>query len=466
MTAMSTEAPRIIIEDFAKEIREKKRPGPKPSKDVINFRNEMRLGTERDVEYVPVNLLRYRMDNGRIASDVLDYVKCNGPLREDDDAAQTILAGFLEKKDPEKTEELLKSIQHNGQREAAIITCDGFLINGNRRKMALEQLKKQHPGKPEYEFMKVVILPGQDDAGGSPTILDIEKLENRYQRHKDGKAEYYGFDQALSIQRKIELGYSLKAQLEDDPLYVHSDAKQLKQAEEDVQQEYLRPLACVDRYLQLFGREGLYGSVSSSRGDREGRWQAFKDYSETYQKCFKNEKWMLTNALEEEEVGELEDAVFKIIKLRDLRGLCKLHKVMRDLGKLAADKDSRKELCKISEEVEPDIPEKDCFDNQGKRLSHEEVDEKWVERYQTAVIRQLQKAIDHRGRNQEKETPISLLNAALQKLNHDNMRVENMGATSYSEARKLASDIQSRAKELETEIYHAQKNLSSLARKK
>jgi len=57
----------------------------------------------------------------------------------------------------------MKSIEHAGQSEPAIINCDGFLINGNRRKMVLEKLKDRHKGKPDCEAMKAVILPGQGD---------------------------------------------------------------------------------------------------------------------------------------------------------------------------------------------------------------------------------------------------------------------------------------------------------------
>src|ERR1041385_2600659 len=111
MAAITTDALRVIVDDFAKVIREKKiTKGPKPEKDVINFRNEKRDGSERDVEYVPVSLLRYRKDNGRISSDVADYETRNGPLHEKNDKAQKILEKFLEDKDPEKTDDLMKSI--------------------------------------------------------------------------------------------------------------------------------------------------------------------------------------------------------------------------------------------------------------------------------------------------------------------------------------------------------------------
>ena len=286
MPPITTNAKREIIEDFARAIREKKTLGAKPAMTVINFRNEKLDGIERPIERVPLDLLRYRKDNGRIASDVLNYEKSCAPLDEKDKDAQDLLRKFLEDKDPEKTEILLKSVEHTGQSEPAIVTCDGFLINGNRRKMVLEKLHETHPGNEEFESMKVVILPGPDDPGGPPTLLEIERLENRYQLQSEGKAEYYGFDRALSIKRKMELGFSLEEQLRDDPRYVNASSAELLRAKKEVEHDYLQPLECVDRYLQMYGREGLYGTVSEGRSDREGRWQAFMDYSHAYHRSF------------------------------------------------------------------------------------------------------------------------------------------------------------------------------------
>ena len=227
-------------------------------------------------------------------------------------------------------------------------------------------------------------------------------------------------------------------------------------------------MECIDRYLETFDRVGLYGTVSSGRGDREGRWQAFKDYSETYYTKFKNQKWMMEKGIEEEEIGELEDSVFKIIRFRDLpaAGLKKLHQVMRELRKLSANKDSRKELMKISDEVEPLLPKAERVDKDGKPLTIEKEDEKWAHRNKQSIINHLKKAIDTQDRDQQKETPVTLLEAALQKLNHDKMSVSSMVVGDFAKARQLASDIQKRANEIEGELYTAKKDFEALARKK
>src|SRR5947209_269899 len=142
MKKLTTDGTREIIGDLAREIKRRAHGGPKPTKTVIDFRTDRTSGRERDVYFVPVELLLYRKDNGRIASDVLSYERMHGKIVEASEEGQATLRKFLEEKDKEKTEELKRSTEHDDQRDPAIITCDGFLINGNRRKMVFEMLKR------------------------------------------------------------------------------------------------------------------------------------------------------------------------------------------------------------------------------------------------------------------------------------------------------------------------------------
>lgn len=462
MPKITLDTNREIVADFELVIREKLTDGPKPATAVINFRNEKRDNFERRVYRVPIGLLRYRKDNGRIASDVMNYEKLNGPLDEKDEGAQAVLGQFLADKDPEKVEILTHSIVAIGQNEPAIITCDGFLINGNRRKMVMERLANKPAGS---EYMKVVILPGRNDPGGPPTLIEIEQLENRYQLQSEGKSEYFGFDRALSIKRKIDVGFSLKDQLRDDPRYTHVSEKELEQAIRQHEKDFLQPLECVDRYLDLFGREKLYGSISTGPHDPAGRWQAFLDYSLAYHRYFKDPKWLLDKGVDEDDIGALEDAVFKMIRLRLLKGLPKVHMIMRQLPKLVGLKESRKELIRIADDVDAQLPGKALVNAEGAARSPEANDNEWVNRYQQHIIHHVKKALDFKESNQEKETPIALLDAALRKLNHEEMLIHNVGPDDFGKARQLAADIQVRANAIEGEVYDYKKKLDALSKK-
>ena len=140
----------------------------------------------------------------------MDYQQNIGIFDKKDEKAAKI-AEFLEQKAPEKTADLAMSIMQDGQREADN-HLRWFHYNGNRRKMVMDPLCREHPNNENFAFMKVVILPGEEEGGGGPpTLLEIEKIENRYQLQSDGKSEYYGFDRALSIKRKIDLGLSFRS---------------------------------------------------------------------------------------------------------------------------------------------------------------------------------------------------------------------------------------------------------------
>jgi hypothetical protein len=466
MKAITQDKPREIVDDFARAIRERKTSTAKPATHVINFRNEKQSNFERPVEVVPIELLRYRKDNGRIASDVMNYEKLNGPLDEKDQNSQEQLRSFLERKHPEMTEILIKSIEHGGQNEPAIITCDGFLINGNRRKMALEHLRRKNPGHTHFEVMKVVILPGVGEVGGPPTLLEIERLENRYQLQSEGKSEYYGFDRALSIKRKMSLGFTLQEQLHDDPRYANATAQELEKAVKECERDYLWPLECAERYLQHFGRDGLYEAISKGISDKEGRWQAFIDYSKFYQTRLKDKEWQIRSGVEEEEIGAIEDVAFKMIRLRTFKGLPKIHQMMRDLPKLCALEGSRKELLRIADEVEHSLPEKEQSDADGGPLSWERIDAKWAQHHQQTLIHHTKKALDYVETSRERETPVALLEAALKKLTHENLTLNKISYTDFSTVRKLISSIDARTTEIEHQLYDYEKNMKKLTHKK
>lgn len=453
---------REIIEDFAEEIRNRRTETARPSTEVINFRDDYAEGTERKVWKVPTEVLRFRKDNGRIASDVLDHETNVGPLDEKDKDAQEVLRGFLRRKDPEKTEVLRKSIMHSGQREPAIITCDGFLINGNRRKMVVDALAQEAPEEEQYRYMKVVILPGKDDQGGPPTLFEIEKLENRYQLQSDGKSEYYGFDRALSIKRKIEVGLTLEAQIRDDPRHAGASKKDIKKAVREWTKKYLDPLDKVDRYLAQFGREGLYGTVSTGLHDKEGRWQAFVDYSNTYHRDLESDKNRAKYGIDEEEVGELEVAAFNIIRLRALPDLPKVHAVMRDFAKYCRTPEGKDAIKEVARQVEPTLEESECYADDGSTLSFSQIEDKWAGLNKETIIYNLKKAVMGDERRSKKETPLTLLEAAYKKLTNDEMDISAISIKDLRQAKTWVTRISERAGDLDSEIYHHRKKLKKL----
>lgn len=452
---------RKVIPEFKKLIDEVRENAKPPKKAVIDFRNDLNEGTERNIELVPIRLLKFRKDNGRIRAEIESHEKTAGhELVEQEDETQKLIRKILKELNPEDNKELKRLLKHKGQTEPAIITCDGFLINGNRRKLALEELFQENGEDPKFESMRVVILPEK------VTEIDIQKIENRYQLQSEGKSEYHGLNRALTFRKNIEKKFSLKAQLKDDPNYVDLEGKDFERAVEKIQKEFLNPLDCVDRYLETFNRKGLYNTISEKAGDKEGRWQAFIDYSAFYDSVLNNAVKRRELGVLDNEVGLIENAIFKIIRKRSLnskeleRSLGKVHAFVRssNLKKYLENPVSKQKLIGIAKVVKEDVSSEEKISKDGKRYTEREVDELWGAKFEDAILGNLMQAYKAVHKQVEREKPIDLLGDALKKLNHENLKIVNMAEENYKDALFLCNKIIEKANEIFSEIDHARGN--------
>ena len=454
------DATRKIIDDFAQEIQQKKVKTLPVESITINFRDGIRENREEKVYKVPLDLLRLRKENGRISSSVKTYERVTGPLEGRDSQAQAVLQKFLRNKDPEKTDDLKRLLRAEGQRDPGIITADGFLINGNRRKVALSELRDEFPANDEFKTMKVVILPGKDDEGGPPTLKEIEQIENRYQLQDEGKAEYYGFDAALSIRDKEASGYTLEQQMMDDPQYKLLEPADFKRAVNKRRKELLEPLECVEEYLETIGRPGQYSAVSSGLGDPEGRWQAFLDLSQYFWSRAKTERGLQKMKVNSAEVGQIMQAAYAVIRMRVIPNLGKLHTIMRKFPKYTEH--GKVHLLDLSSKIDHELSHEESIDESGEFLSREVIDEKWNSKFRAEITRGLMKARNASEIGIETNAPITLLSDALNKLDHKDMIVENIDPTDLDEAMRQINRIKKRSENLKDEIYKRLKDRSSI----
>ena len=317
--------------------------------------------------------------------------------------------------------------------------------------MALSELSNEYSADDRFQTMKVVILPGKEDEGGPPTLKEIEQIENRYQLQTEGKAEYYGFDAALSIRDKEHSGYTLEQQMRDDPQFRLMDKAEFNRAEKKRRRDLLEPLECVEEYLEVIGRPGEYWAVSRGIGDPEGRWQAFIDLGQGFWTRAKNPRSLRAMGIDQKEAGAIMQAAYTVIRMRILPNFGKLHDIMRDLPKLTEH--GKAHLLELARNIKHELPAEDATDNQGKPLPQDVVEEKWKNKYRTEVTRRLIHAREASQSGSEKNAPLGLMSDALRKLTHDNMVVENIRTGDLREALKIGNDIFAAAEEKKTEIY-------------
>lgn len=449
------EGARPVNETLKNIIDQVKRKASAPSTDVIDFRDELRERYQRDIMQVPTKHLRFRKNNGRIIADVESYeLEHNCKLNEETEETQKILKGFLINNDKERNEELKRLLTQKGQQRPAIATCDGFLINGNRRKMALEELYQSKNQDTRFEYMRVILLPHD------VSELEIQQIENRYQLQNEGKSEYQGLNRAIKYMRNIQNGFSLEAQLKDDPNYYGLSSAAFNKKVKEFEKNFINPLKCIDRYLGALGRERMYTTITESAGDREGRWQAFVDYSNVYNGILTNPSKLAQLQIEESDIGLLETAIFKLIRKRNLNTsttespVGKLHEFIRKLPKYLANANATESILRIAD-VPDDIPEKAKYDKQGKRHTEREIDSKWGALNENGVLGPLLNAKRELNNQEARDKPLELLEDALKKLKHPNLEVKNMGAEYYEQGMKLAQDISEKSDEIYKTIEHA-----------
>jgi len=463
---LNIDGARRINQNFKKIIDQFKQKASPPSTEVIDFRNELKDRVERPVELIPSIHLHFRMNNGRIISDVESYERENNlKLNEDDNITQEILRNFLLNNEKEKNEELKRLLLQKGQQRPAIITCDGYLINGNRRKMAIEELYRIKNQAPQFEMMRVVILPE------GVTELEIQKIENRYQLQSEGKAEYQGLNRAIKYQRNIDNGFTLEAQLRDDPNYYELSDKDFNKRVKDFEREFLKPLSCAEKYLETFNRPGMYNTISESANDKEGRWQAFIDYSNFRSNILDNKSKLGQFNIKETEVGKIQNAVFKIIRKRSLNAkgmegtIGKVHEFVRKLPKYLSNENSKKLILNIADSVTEDINDEYKYNKNGEKYNEREIDNIWGELFRQKILGNLIQAHRYVSNQEERDKPLELLEDALKKLKHDNLKIENMDTSYYDKAIDLTKEIIAKTESIYTALDSARYKLKKIIKK-
>lgn len=419
---------------------------------VIPYKDWERKQKPSKVYEIPIDYCKYRLENGRIKTEILSHIKVKGKLIAKDDEAQKIISDYLGESDRKTNEDLKRILKKEGQKDPAIITADGYLINGNRRRWAFQQLLKEHPDE-KFKKLKVVILPGTGDPE-RPTVNDLALLENRLQNFKTGKSEYTKMNKALTYFDYTESGIPLEELLKDDATFRDEDEKKFKKNVKKFRKEYFEPIKLMNEYLESIGTPGNYNRVAK-------RWMSFEELAEKVTTQLNNEKFLVENNIEKNEIGLIKSAGFNLIKIKDANEVAADNRfLIRELVKWI--KTEKKEVLKIGR-IE------DVDDNEG---DFETRDSIWQENQATQIINIIKKLQGLTERAKDQQDPLNRLKEALAKLQHEDLEInqlEQMKISDVEIAFKLCNDIETANKELKTFLYNLKKqtkdNLSKLTQK-
>lgn len=201
---------------------------------------------------VPIQLPRYRLENGRTTSAQLEWLSKNSGatanfFRDDPESIEaqyvqhTILKQMVDSTDLRK---LFKDGQIK-QDDPVILDHNGFVVNGNRRLCLWRDMYVSDKTKfGHFAHIRIIVLPER-----SPVA--ISKLEAKLQVTKDVRADYTWH--ALAHMFKHHRDVEKMSEKDIGAIYEKS---------ETVVKEYLAMLGAAERFLISRGKNAEWSSVT------------------------------------------------------------------------------------------------------------------------------------------------------------------------------------------------------------
>ena len=394
---------------------------------------------------IPIEYCKLRVENGRIKHEVKSYEKTQSALDQNADETQDIIRNFISKSEPGLNKKLMNALK-GGQREPAVITSDGVLINGNRRKWALEELNKKSPNE-SYQYLKVVILPSSKEPD-RPTIIDIVKLQNRYETQSDGKSPFSLMNKALTYYDAVQDGMNLEELLRDDPEFKYLDDNKFKSALKFWKKKNFKPIEVIHKYQKTFGIEDNYSEV-------EDKWDAFLEGSSKVIDKIEDSNSLVKYQIEDKEVPILEMAFYNMMKLSDHDGTGLRRRTDFARNFMSWVEIQKKDVLKIAE-FEEDQTIEDPYER----------DENWQNNNAQKIISIIKGLEGRRRRQGERDEPLQRLEKVLKELTHKDLSPEAREGMPYPDietAMKICNDIETENKSLKTYFYDCMKNRDKLS---
>lgn len=209
----------------------------------LRYRGQVKTFIEFEI---PMDLLVYNVENGRIASLVKSFEREHSSLNPEREADAKQIARFLYDSNDIANKKTIKSIAENGQLESGIITSDGVLVDGNRRaSLMIEILQNPNDYSPEEkarcEKFRAVVLPEDADE------KEILRLETTYQMGSDEKVGYNAIEKYLHARDMLDKGFSTM----DISEYMGLESVSRVQ-------ELLDVVELIDDYLDYYEYTGIY----------------------------------------------------------------------------------------------------------------------------------------------------------------------------------------------------------------
>jgi len=183
--------------------------------------------------------LAFNKANGRIKAEVAEQEAELGrqlDILEDED--QKIIKDLLLAIRPDENDKIKEDLRKNGQMRSGIITCDGRLVNGNRRKAILEGLYDETKDD-RFRYLEVQVLPSDI------TKAELWLIEAGIQMSAPQQLDYSPINHLLKLREGVIAGLKLDAM-----------ASRIYGVSKDQLELDLQRLDLIDEYLRDFLKKG------------------------------------------------------------------------------------------------------------------------------------------------------------------------------------------------------------------
>ena len=179
--------------------------------------------------------LAFNKANGRIKAEVLEKeAELGRELKPSSPEDQRIIKEILLSIRPDENTKIREDLRKNGQMRPGIITCDGIVVNGNRRKALLEELH-DHTQDEQFKYLDVQVLPSDI------TKAELWLIEAGIQMSTPQQLDYSPINHLLKLREGVDSGLKIEAM-----------AARIYGVSEDKLKADLDRLILIDEYLADF----------------------------------------------------------------------------------------------------------------------------------------------------------------------------------------------------------------------
>jgi hypothetical protein len=240
------------------------------SHETVVFRDQP---VQLPVVRLPIEMLLYRMENGRTGKAQEEYIRRNKldenyfVSGEEDEGPQKVQHAILLEIAKDPRADIYAELKYKTvQSQNLLITHSGVVVNGNRRLVAMRDLLDSEGTKfSKFGFVNVTVLPS------NATFPDLEEIESELQEIPETKLEYDWISRKLKLRRrrdhhkippdKLRKMYRFKSQKD-----INREIEQLELAEDYLERYLKRP----HEYEAVEKSEQMFKQLQQALEDKSG----------------------------------------------------------------------------------------------------------------------------------------------------------------------------------------------------